>query len=142
MAAMISIELMLFCLVLSGLYIALASGGFHLIARRLKPERHFPPELVEEQNFAWHAVSFVMDYLFFGVIPTFAYSFFYLILPLSGIRIGMAVALLAFTLGMVPTLLGLSIRMKFPLSYLLFFLLSMLIKLGGALCIIGYLYTL
>ena len=139
---MISIELMLYCLVLSGLYLLVANVGLHLAGRWFRPERLFPSELLENQNLAWYAVNFVMDYLFFGIIPTFAYGFFYLILPLSGVRIGIAVALVAFTLGMVPTLMGLSMKMKFPLPYLLYYLLSMLVKLGGSLIIIGYLYTL
>ena len=82
-----------------------------------------------------------MEGLFIVVIPAIGYNFFYLVVPLSGIRAGMAAALFAFILGSSPALMGLSLRIKLPMPFLLFTLLSLLIKLGGALAIIGYLYS-
>ena len=83
-----------------------------------------------------------MEFLFFVTIPTVSYSFFYLIVPFSGIKAGMAATLFAFTLGAVPLVMSLSVRLKLPMQYLLFLLLSYLVKLGGSLAIIAYLYTL
>ncbi|MCK4301521.1 MAG: hypothetical protein KAW91_02045, partial [candidate division Zixibacteria bacterium] len=86
--------------------------------------------------------NFAMEFLFFVGIPTFAYNFFQVILPLSGVRPGLAVALAAFTLGAVPVVMGLSARIKLPMLYVLYFLFGLLLKLSGALVIIGYLYSL
>jgi len=77
-----------------------------------------------------------------AVIPTLGYSFFYLIIPMAGVRGGLAVALIAFSLGVVPILMILSLRIRLPMLYLLFLMLTQIIKLGGALAIIGYLYSL
>ena len=54
----------------------------------------------------------------------------------------MASALYVFTLGAAPVLMGLSVRVKMPMSFLLFLLLAYLVKVGGTLAIIGYLYSL
>jgi hypothetical protein len=71
-----------------------------------------------------------------------AYSFFYFLIPLSGVRAGMAAALMAFGLGAVPTVMSISLRLRLPAPYLLYILLSVLIKLAGSLTIIAYLYSL
>ena len=63
-------------------------------------------------------------------------------LPLSGIRTGVAGELFAFTLGALPAIVGLLTRTRLPallFSYLLF---GVLLKLAGCLAIIGYLYQL
>lgn len=139
---MISIELMLYCVVVGGVYLLVLSFMLEMIGRKINISRGIPPELLEPANWVWFVLIYVMELLFFVVIPTLAYSFFYLIVPLSGVRAGMAGALLAFTLGAIPALIGLSVRIKFSMPYLLYFLLGLLLKLGGAMAVIGYLYSL
>ncbi|MFQ6007557.1 MAG: hypothetical protein ACE5K8_01265 [Candidatus Zixiibacteriota bacterium] len=139
---MISVELVLYCLVVAGLYLLVLSALLEFIGKKLGIPRGIPTELLEPIGVSWFLLSYVMELLFFVIIPTFAYSFFYVIVPLSGIRAGMAGALSAFTLGAVPALMGLSVRIKLSMLYLLYFLLGLLLKMGGTLTIIGYLYSL
>ncbi|MGH8014774.1 MAG: hypothetical protein ACREBV_01125, partial [Candidatus Zixiibacteriota bacterium] len=73
-------------------------------------------------------------------IPSIAYSYFYIMLPLSGVRTGLAGALFAFTLGAVPALVGLLVRTRLPVLAFSFLLLAILLKLAGSMIIIGYLY--
>lgn len=139
---MISVELMLYCIIVGGVYLLALTAVLELIGRKLNISRGIPAELLEPAGWGWLALTYVMEFLFFVFIPTLAYSFLYLIVPLSGVRAGMAGALFAFTLGTVPALMGLSVRIKFSMLYLLYFLLGLLLKLAGALTIIGYLYSL
>lgn len=139
---MISIELTLYSLGIAGLYLAVVTALVELGGRVLKITRGLPPGLLEPTGFVWHLFNFAMEFLFFVGIPTFAYNFFQVILPLSGVRPGLAVALAAFTLGAVPVVMGLSARIKLPMLYVLYFLFGLLLKLSGALVIIGYLYSL
>jgi hypothetical protein len=98
--------------------------------------------MVEKITVGWWILLLLMEFLFYVTIPTVSYSFFYLVVPFSGIRAGLAATLFAFVLGAVPIAMGLSVRVKLPMPYLMFMLLGYLLKLGGALAIIGYLYTL
>jgi hypothetical protein len=139
---MISYELLLYCLAAGGAYLIAATVVLTLVERHAGMLRGMPAEIVDSGGLSWLAVNFVMELLFYVVIPTLAYSFFYLLVPLSGIRAGMAVTLLALTLGAVPIMMSLSVRIRLPMAYLLFILLSYLIKLGGTLSIIGYIYSL
>lgn len=139
---MISTPLILWCILLSGIYLLVVSFVGEFIARLLKLNQEMPRQLMEETGLGFYSMNFVMETLFFVVIPTVGYSFFYLILPLSGVRIGMAAALLAFTLGAMPITVGLSVRLKLSMPWLLFQLFMLLVKLGGSLTIIGYLYSL
>ncbi len=139
---MISIELTLYSLGLAGLYLAVVTTLVELGGRALKVSRGMPPGLLEPTGFVWHLFNFAVEFLFFAGIPTFAYNLFHMVLPLSGIRPGLAAALVAFTLGAVPVVMGLSVRIKLPTLYILYFLFGLLLKLSGALVIIGYLYSL
>jgi hypothetical protein len=139
---MVSQQLLLYCLLAAGGYLLVISLVLNFIERRLKLTQGIPSELIESSGFSWSAVRFVMEALFFVVIPSIAYSFFYLVIPVSGIRAGMAAALFAFALGAAPTLMGMSVRVSLPMPYLLFVLLSHLLKLTGSLVIISYLYSL
>ncbi|MDH4157813.1 MAG: hypothetical protein OEW00_11115 [candidate division Zixibacteria bacterium] len=137
----ISAELMLYCFVAGGLYLLIISVVLELSGRALNVSQYVPGELLEEQGPGWLFMNFVMDYLFFVVIPALAYSYFFLLLPLSGIRVGVAVALMAFTLGMVPLIMGLSVRLKLAMPFLLYFLVGMFLKISGCIIIIGFLYS-
>ena len=135
---MISYNLMFYCFAVSGIYLLVMSIVLSLVEVSLKLNRGLPKELVEESNLAWFIMNFVMEFLFYVVIPTIIFSFFYVVVPLSGIKAGLAAAVLAFLLGATPVLMGLSVKIKLPMPLVLFGLLSHLIKLGGAMALIGY----
>lgn len=139
---MFSFELLAWCVVVGGVYLAFITFVLELVGKALKVDRGIPPALAETTGVSWHIMNFIMEFLFFVIIPALGYSMFYIVLPLSGIRPGLAAALLAFTLGALPALLGLSVRIKLPMAYLLWYLFGLLIKIAGTLGLIGYLYTL
>jgi len=139
---MISTTQMLYCLVTAGVYLLVLSIILEFVCRKLRLREAVPAELIEESGGIWQILFFIMEFLFFVVIPTLSYSFFYLIMPFSGIKAGLAGTLFAFTMGAVPIVMALSMRIKLPMPYLLFMLLCYLLKLGGSMAVIGYLYTL
>lgn len=142
LALIISMQLVLYCFLIGSIYLLLISLSLDYLGKKLNLYKGIPPVILEESGVSWFIIYYLMEFLFFIVIPTIGYSFFYLILPFAGIKAGMAIALFAFILGAVPVIMGLSIRIKLPVTYLLYFLFGYLIKLGGAMIIIGYLYTL
>lgn len=139
---MVTPKLLAYCLFLGGVYLIVVTFFWHLLGKVLQVEREMPPAILEPFTPVWHVVNFAVEFLVFVVIPALAFAMFAVILPLTGIRTGLAVALAAFTLGAMPAIVGLSVRIKLPVVYLLFFLLGLLIKLAGSLAIIGYLYSL
>ncbi|MDD3731661.1 MAG: hypothetical protein PHU88_04720 [candidate division Zixibacteria bacterium] len=139
---MISYKLMFYCFAVSGIYMLVVSIILALAEVALKLTRGLPAELVESSNLAWFIMNFLMEFLFYVVIPTIIFSFFFVVIPLSGLKAGLAGAVLAFLLGSTPVLMGLSVKVKLPMPLVLFALLSHLIKLGGSMALIGYLYSL
>ena len=139
---MISTELLLYCIGAAGAYLLVISLVWEYAGMKMQIHRGVPVEVLEPTDKAWFMMNFVMELLLYVVIPTLVYSYFYIMLPLSGIRTGVAGALFAFTLGAVPAIVGLMTRIRLPallFSYLLF---GVLLKLAGCLVIIGYLYQL
>jgi hypothetical protein len=139
---MISTTQMAYCLMAGGVYLLVLSVILEFLTRRLKLLSGVPAAILEESGGGWLVMFFIMEFLFFVAIPTITYSFFYLIVPFSGIKAGLAATLFAFTLGAVPVMMGISVRLRLPMHYLLFVLLGYLLKLGGSMAVIGYLYTL
>jgi len=139
---MISNTLVLYCFLAAGIYLLVISLLLEYTGKLLKITKDVPPMILEESGVGWFTMYFIMEFLFYVVIPTLGYSFLYVILPFEGIKAAMAAVLFALTLGAVPVVMGLSVRLKLPMVYLLFFLLSYFIKIGGSLIIIGYLYNL
>ncbi len=101
-----------------------------------------PAEFIESGGALWFTMNYTMELLLYVLIPSIAYSYFYILLPLSGIRTALAGALFAFTLGAVPALTSLLNRSQLPVLAFAYLLLTILLKLTGALLIIGYLYQL
>lgn len=139
---MISSRLVLYCFLASGIYLLLMSMLLALIGRALRVTAGIPQEIREPVTSGWSTIAFIMEYLFYAVLPTFAYSFFYVVFPLTSVRVGMGGALLAFSLGALPAVMGLTFRIRLPVVYLLFHLVGHLLKLAGSLIIIGYLHSL
>jgi hypothetical protein len=139
---MVSVGLLLACVVAAGAYLLAVSILLVLAERRFGFTRGVPVDLLETTGWVWIGMTFLMELMFFVVIPSLAYSFFYVVLPFSGVRAGMAAALFAFLLGATPALMGLSVRVKLPMPFLLFLLFSTLVKVAGCMGIIAWLYSL
>jgi len=139
---MMSMSLLFYCLVCAGAYLLVLSLLLDLVEHKMKLTQGIPEQMVEPAGLGASLVNFMMEFLFFVAIPTVVYSFFYFLIPLSGVKAGMAAALFAFVLGAAPAIMGLSVRVKLPMPYLSFMMLSLLLKLGGSLIIIAYLYNL
>jgi len=137
-----SVKLIVYCILTAGLYLLAISFLLDFVERKLRLTRNIPEELVEPPALSWTLINFVMESLFFVVIPTLVYSYFYFVIPFIGVRAGLAAALFAFVIGIAPAIMGLSVRVKLPMPYLLFFLFSLLVKMSGSLALIGYLYSL
>ncbi|RKX20465.1 MAG: hypothetical protein DRP35_05970 [Candidatus Zixiibacteriota bacterium] len=142
MALVFHSSLLIACLIIAGIYLFAISLIFYLIERKMHLSSQIPQEMIENFTFSWFIINFIMEFMFFVAIPAMAFGFFYVILPLDAIRAGMAVALTALILGAIPFMMGLTMRIKFPLPFILFNLLSYLLKASGAVIIIGYLYSL
>ncbi len=134
--------LLLYCLVGGGVGLLLLSFLLEFISGKLKLLNGIPKEMLEESSVAWFTMNFFMEFLFYVVIPSVGYSFFYLMLPFEGLRVGLAAALFALIMGAVPLVMVLSVRIKIPMPYLTFLLLSYFLKLITSMTIIGYLYSL
>jgi len=139
---MISYLLIAYCFIAAGIYLLLISLLVEWIGKMLNVSRGIDEKLLEQSGTSWFLINYLMEFLFFVAIPTMSYSFFYIIFPLSGLRAALALAVLAFTFGAVPLVMGISVRLKLPMTYLLFNLLGYFLKLSGAVLIIAYIYNL
>lgn len=139
---MVSAGLMLACIAAAGTYLLAISILLQLAERRFDFTRGVSADLLEASGWVWVGMTFLMELMFYVVIPTLAYGFFYVLLPFSGVRAGMAAGLFAFVLGAIPALMGLSVRVKLPMPFLLFVLLSILLKVTGCMIVIACIYSL
>jgi hypothetical protein len=139
---MLSGGLLWYCFALGGATLVVMTFLVLGLGRVLQVRKYLSPELAETMTFGWRVMNFIMEFLFFVAVPTLAYSVFAVILPLEGVRVGLAMALVGFGLGAMPAVVGLSVRLKLPMNYLLFFLFGILLKLIACLAVIGYLYSL
>lgn len=139
---MISTPLMIYCLVSSGVYLLIISILLRLLNKAFKIDHTIPKELTEEYTIGWFVMNYIMEFLFYVAIPTIGYSFLYMLLPFEGVRPGIAVALLGLVIGAAPIVIGLSVRIKLSMVYLIYLLFGYFVKLTGSLIIIGYLYSL
>ncbi len=146
---MVSTKLVIYCLLVSGAFLLLVSLLLQKIEKlffgkdkRFELSKKIPEQMIEKMDVAWFVTNYLMEFLFFVVIPSLSYSFFYVIFPLSGLRAAAIIVLTGLIMGALPLVMSLIVRIKFPMHYLLYLLLSYMIKFGGSLAIIGYLYTL
>lgn len=139
---MINTTLLLYCFAGGGIALLLLSLLMEFISSKLKLLNGIPKEMLEESTPSWFILNYLMEFLFYVVIPSVGYSFFYLMLPFEGLRVGLAAALFALIMGAVPLVMVLSVRVKLPMAYLTFLLLSYFFKLIASMTVIGYLYSL
>jgi hypothetical protein len=138
----ISFELMAYCLIAGAVYLAAVNILWSALERFIPTLGNFPKNLVEPKNVTWAVSNFVIEFIFFVLMPSFIYGRFYALMPFSGVRGGVAVGLFLFLFGMIPFSILMLFRIKIPVVYVLYQLLGLAIKITGALAIIGYLYSL
>ncbi len=139
---MISTKLLIYCILGGAVYLFLISLLLEFFGKKINAFRGIPAEFAETGGGLWFTMNYAMELLLYVVIPSIAYSYFYILLPLSGVRTAIAGALFAFTLGAVPALTTLLNRTRLPVLMFTYLLLTVLLKLTGSLLIIGYLYQL
>ena len=139
---MIDTKLLLYCFVAGGTGLLLISMLSEFMTHKLKLVNGIPDEMLEKNSAAWFTLNYLMEFLFYVVIPSVGYSFLFIMLPFEGFRVGIAAGLFALVLGAMPLVMVLSVRIKIPMSYLTFLLLTYFIKLVTSLVIIGYIYSL
>ena len=139
---MINQRLLLTALLWGGAALFIFELIWYQIERRLKLLKHLPGQIVEETGPGFFVSKFVMQLAFLVVVPTVAYSWFYVLVPFYGVRAGIALAILVFVLGIVPFAVTVLMRIKLPLSFMLFQMAGFLLKLIIVYGIIAYLYIL
>ncbi|MEZ5360635.1 MAG: hypothetical protein R3F48_17615 [Candidatus Zixiibacteriota bacterium] len=139
---MISLQLLITSLIWAGGALFIFEVIWYQLEKRLNLLNKLPEELLEETGLGYFISKFIMQFAFIVIVPTAAYSWFYVMIPFYGIRAGMAVALVLFILGIMPFTVAILMRVKLPVSYILFQLAGYLLKLLLIYGIIGYLYIL
>nr|MBN2277796.1 hypothetical protein [candidate division Zixibacteria bacterium] len=137
-----SFKLLSYCLILGGAYLIIIDLIIGRLEKRVPLLGDFPRELVEDKNFAWYFYNFIVEFIFFVMMPAVIYDRFYTVMPFSGIRGGMAVGLFLFVFGMVPLAILHIFRIRIPAVFILYQLLGMMLRVIGTMTIIGYLYSL
>lgn len=138
----ISFKLLLYCLLFAGAYLLLIDLLWSKLEQYLPMPGSFPKDLIEPRDIGWFLSAFIIEFLFFVLMPAVVYGWFYTVIPFSGIKGGISVGLYLIFFGILPMVLLLLFRIKIPLVFMLYQLLGFLIKLIGAMAIIGYLYSL
>lgn len=139
---MINSPLLIACLIWGGVAVGLIGFLLSFSERFFVASKGRGSKVVDKGGIAQFGATIFMDLVFYVAIPTFAYASFYVVLPFSGVRAGLATALIATLIGSAPVLMTLSTRTKLPLSFLLYQLLSQMLKAAGGLGVIAYLYHL
>ena len=139
---MINTTLLLYCILAGATYLMLFSLLAEYLIRKLQLLHGVPKDMIEESGSAWFFLNYLMEFLFYVVIPSVGYGFFYLVMPFEGIKAGLAAGLFALIMGAIPVIMILSVRIKLPMTYLTYLLLTYYLKLAGSMAIIGYLYNL
>lgn len=137
-----SFELLIHVLLCAGGSLLIFDFIWYLLEKKLSLLNKLPKELLEEINIGYFFSKYIMELSFLVAVPSAIYSLFYLTLPFYGARAGLAVAFILFVLGIVPFTISLIMRVKLPISYVLFQLAGFLIKLTLVYGIIGYIYIL
>jgi len=135
-------RLIIYCLVCGAVYLAIIDIVWSYIERFIPTFAHFPKELVEHKTLSWYFSSFIVEFIFFVLMPAVVYGWFYSVIPFSGLRGGMAVGLYLFFFGMIPLAMLILFRIRIPAVYVLYQLVGLFIKVVGAATITGYLYNL
>jgi hypothetical protein len=142
MAMIISFELLAYCIVTGAIYLLIVDFLWSRLENYVPTFAKFPAELVEKKNLSWFFSCFIIEFIFFVLIPSVVYGWFYTIIPFSGFRGGVAVGFSLFLFGMIPLAMLILFRIRIPAVYVLYQLLGLFFKLIGSFAVIGYLYSL
>jgi hypothetical protein len=135
-------NLLTYCLISGAVYLLIIDLIWSKLETFVPTLHNFPKSLIDPKNLSWFVYSFIIEFVFFVLMPSVIYNWFYPVMPLSGVRGGAAAGLLFFMFGMVPFAALLLFRIRIPVVFLLYQLLGLFIKIVGVLMIIGYLYSL
>jgi len=142
MVEMIDERLLLAALFWAGLALLIFELIWYAIEKKLALLKNMPSQLIEESGIGFFISKYIMQLAFLVVVPTVAYSWFYVLVPFYGVRAGVSMAIFLFVLGIVPFGVTVLMRIKLPLSFMLFQLTGYLLKIILVYGIIAYLYTL
>ncbi len=138
----LSFKLLLTSLVCGAVYLLIIGFIWSFVEKFIPTFENFPKHLIEEKSGGWIFYNLFIEFIFFVFMPTVVYHWLYALLPVSGIRGGVAVGLFLFIMGIVPYSILILFRIKLPVVYLLYQTVGLMLKVVGALAIIGYLYSL
>lgn len=138
----VSFKLLGFCIVVGAVYLIILNFVWNRLEKFIPTLKGFPKELIEEKNTAWFVSNFIIEFIFFVLLPAIIYGWFYTVLPFSGLRGGVSVGLYLFLFGIIPVTTIIMFRIKIPAVYFLYLLVGMFFKVMGSMAIIGYLYSL
>ena len=139
---MINERLLLTALLWAGLALFVFELIWYFLEKRLALLKNLPPQILEDSGLGFFISKYIMQLAFLVVVPTVAYSWFYVLVPFYGVRAGVSMAIFLFVLGIVPFSVTVLMRIKLPLSFMLFQLSGYLLKIIIVYGIIAYLYTL
>ncbi|HHI02678.1 MAG TPA: hypothetical protein ENL22_04070 [candidate division Zixibacteria bacterium] len=138
----VSFKLLGYCFAIGAVYLIIMNFIWNRLEKYIPVMRGFPKDLVEQKNPAWFVSNFIIEFIFFVLLPAIIYGWFYTVLPFSGLRGGLSVGLYLFLFGIVPVATIIMFRIKIPALYFLYLLVGLFFKVMGAMIIIGYLYSL
>jgi hypothetical protein len=138
----VSFELLAYCFIAGGVFIFLFDILWNRLEKYLPTLRHFPCELIEPKDLGAFISTFIIEFIFFVLMPAAAYGMFYTSIPFYGIRGGLAVGIYVVLLGIAPYSMLIIFKVKIPALFMLYQLLGVIIKIFGSMAIIGYLYSL
>ncbi len=138
----VSFELLGYCLLFGAIYLLIIDFIWIALERVVPLFGRFPKELLEPKGGGLFVSSFIIEFIFFVLLPSVVYGWFYTVIPFSGVRGGVSAALYLVMFGMIPLSLLLLFRIRIPVVFILFQLLGLTIKVLGVMAIVGYLYSL
>lgn len=138
----VNFELLLYCLLAGAVYLLVVDFLWNQLERLIPTFQDFPKELLENKNIFWFFSCYIVELIFFVILPATIYGWFYAVLPIAGMRGAVAIGLFLVIFGMTPFAVLLAFRVKLPIVYILYQLTGLLFKIIGTMAIIGYLYSL
>ena len=138
----VSFTLLGYCIAAGAVYLIVFNLIWNKLEQFVPTMQGFPKNLIEEKTPAWFVSNFIIEFIFFVLLPAIIYGWFYTVLPFSGLRGGISVGLYLFLFGIIPIATVIMFRIKIPAVYFLYLLVGMFFKVMGSMVIIGYLYSL
>ncbi len=137
----LTFELLIYCIVLGGLYLLVFDLIWNMLERIVPIFQGFPKELIEPRSGSLFLYVWLAELIFFVFVPAVIYNWFFSVLPLSGIKGGLSVAMFVFVIGIAPFAMIVLFRIKLPAVFILYHTLGILLKITGTIAIIGHLYS-